>query len=158
MRLEYFQMVDRILALSIEQGHVRAAATVPTESPVFEGHFPDYPIMPGVLLIECMAQTAGWILLAQARFDRMPFLAAIKNAKLRNFVQPGTRLEIDARVLHEGSGFAVTKNEVLVEGTQVCSAEITFRILPFPASGVRDMLLAAAKRVEFPLEAIGHGQ
>jgi 3-hydroxyacyl-[acyl-carrier-protein] dehydratase len=158
MRLEYFQMVDRILALSIEDGHVRAAATVPTESPIFEGHFPDHPIMPGVLLIECMAQTAGWILLAQNRFDRMPFLCAIKDAKLRNFVEPGTRLEIDARVSHEGSGFAVTKNQVLVEGAQVCSADITFRILPFPTPGVRAMLLAAAKRVEFPLEAIGHGR
>jgi 3-hydroxyacyl-[acyl-carrier-protein] dehydratase len=158
MRLEYFQMVDRILALSIEDGVVRAAATVPTESPIFEGHFPDHPIMPGVLLIECMAQTAGWILLAKTRFDRMPFLAAIKDAKLRDFVLPGTELEIEGRILHEGSGFAMTKNQVLVAGTQVCSAEITFRILPFPASGVRDMLLAAAKRVEFPLEAIGHGQ
>jgi 3-hydroxyacyl-[acyl-carrier-protein] dehydratase len=158
MRLEYFQMVDRILALSIEEGHIRAAATVPTESPIFEGHFPDHPIMPGVLLIESMAQTAGWILLAQTRFDRMPFLAAVKDAKLRNFVQPGTQLEIDARVLHEGSGFAVTKNQVLVEGTQVCSADITFRIMPFPAAGVRNMLLAAARRVDFPLEAIGHGR
>jgi 3-hydroxyacyl-[acyl-carrier-protein] dehydratase len=158
MRLEYFEMVDRILALSIEDGHIRAGATVPMESPIFEGHFPDHPIMPGVLLIETMAQTAGWILLAKTRFERMPFLAAIKDAKLRNFVEPGTRLEIDGQVLHEGSGFAMTKNQVLIEGAQVCSAEITFRILPFPAPGVRDMLLAAAKRVEFPLEAIGHGQ
>jgi 3-hydroxyacyl-[acyl-carrier-protein] dehydratase len=158
MRLEYFQMVDRILALSIEDGHIRAAATVPMESPIFEGHFPDHPIMPGVLLVETMAQTAGWILLAQTGFERMPFLAAIKDAKLRNFVQPGTQLEIDSRVLHAGSGFAMTKNEVLIEGTQVCSADITFRILPFPAPGVRDMLLAAAKRVEFPLESLGHGR
>ncbi len=60
--------------------------------------------------------------------------------------------------LHEGSGFSVTKNQVLVEGAEVCSAEITFRILPFPAPGVRDMLLAAAKRVEFPLETIDHGR
>src|SRR4029453_11437454 len=108
MRLEYFQMVDRILALSIEQGHVRAAATVPTESPIFEGHFPDHPIMPGVLLIECMAQTAGWILLAKTRFDRMPFLAALKDAKLREFVLPGTELEIEGPILQEGSGFAMT--------------------------------------------------
>ncbi len=71
---------------------------MPTQSPIFEGHFPDYPIMPGVLLVESMAQTAGWILLAQTRFERMPFLAGIKEAKLRNFVRPGTEIEIDARV------------------------------------------------------------
>src|ERR671931_2467259 len=103
MRLEYFQMVDRILAVSAEDGHVRAAATVPTESPVFEGHFPDHPIMPGVLLVEAMAQNSGWIILALTKFERMPFLAGIKEAKLRNFVTPGTELELDARVLHEGS-------------------------------------------------------
>jgi 3-hydroxyacyl-[acyl-carrier-protein] dehydratase len=157
MRLEYFQMVDRILTLSVEDGHVRAAATVPMESPIFEGHFPDHPIMPGVLLVECMAQTAGWILLALTRFDRMPFLAGIKDAKLRSFVRPGTTLEVDARIVHEGSGFAMTKNQVLVEGTEVCSAEITFRILPFPAPGVRDMLLEAARRVQFPMESVANG-
>jgi 3-hydroxyacyl-[acyl-carrier-protein] dehydratase len=158
MRLEYFEMVDRILALSIEDGHARAAATVPMASPIFEGHFPDHPIMPGVLLIECMAQTAGWILLARTQFERMPFFAGIKDGKLRSFVRPGTALEIDARIVHEGSGFAMTKNQILVDGAEVCSAEITFRILPFPAGGVRDMLLTAARRVEFPLEAIAHGR
>jgi 3-hydroxyacyl-[acyl-carrier-protein] dehydratase len=158
MRLEYFQMVDRILALSTADGHVRAAATVPTQSPIFEGHFPDHPLMPGVLLIEAMAQTSGWLLLALTRFERMPFLAGIKDAKLRKFVAPATELEIDARLLHEGSGYAMTKSQILVAGAEACSAEITFRILPFPEPGVRNMLLDAARRMDFPLEAIGHGQ
>ena len=157
MRLEYFQMVDRILALSAQDGHVRAAATVPTESPVFEGHFPDHPIMPGVLLVEAMAQNSGWIILALTKFERMPFLAGIKEAKLRNFVTPGTELQLDTHILHEGSGFAMTKNQVLVKGAEVCSAELTFRILPFPSPIFRNMVLAAARRVEFPMETVAHG-
>ena len=157
MRLEYFELVDRVLAMSVANGHVRAAATVPTASTIFEGHFPDYPIMPGVLLIEAMAQTSGWIILAMTRFERMPFLVGVEKAKLRTFVTPGAQLELDATVMHEGSGFTRTKTKVLVERKEVCSAELTFRILPFPTPVVRDMLLAAARRVEFPMEALGHG-
>ena len=60
MRFEYFQMIDRIAALDVGGGWIRSACTVPTESTIFEGHFPTYPLMPGVLLLECMAQTCGW--------------------------------------------------------------------------------------------------
>ena len=53
--------------------------------------------MPGVLLIEAMAQTSGWIILALSRFERMPFLAGVKEAKFRNFVMPGTGLHADGK-------------------------------------------------------------
>ena len=75
MRLEYFQMVDRIAALDPEARIVRADCVVPDASPVFEGHFPGHPLLPGVLMIETMAQTGGWLVLAVLRFQRMPFLA-----------------------------------------------------------------------------------
>ena len=89
MRLEYFQMVDRIAALDPEARTVRADCVVPDASPVFEGHFPGHPLLPGVLMIETMAQTGGWLVLAVLRFQRMPFLAQVKEAKLRAFVVPG---------------------------------------------------------------------
>lgn len=59
MRLEYFQLIDRIVDLRIADRTIRAEATVPDTSTIFEGHFPGHPLMPGVLLIEAMAQTAG---------------------------------------------------------------------------------------------------
>src|SRR5215510_12179297 len=97
MQLEYFQLIDRILDLNLEEKTITVEAQVPKQSTIFEGHFPGYPIMPGVLLIESMAQTSGWLLLALLKFERMPFLAAVKEAKMRGgFVPPGELLTIEA--------------------------------------------------------------
>ena len=63
MRLEYFQLIDRVVDISLGDRKIRAEATVPQASTVFEGHFPGHPLMPGVLLIEAMAQTSGWLLI-----------------------------------------------------------------------------------------------
>ena len=101
MRLEQFQMVDRVVAMD-PPAEVRAECAVPAASPVFEGHFPDYPIVPGVLMIETMAQTGGWLLLALHRFDHMAFLAQVKEAKLRAFVAPSTQLAAEARCCTTG--------------------------------------------------------
>ena len=88
MHLEYFQLIDRIVDLNIGEKTITVEAQVPQHNTIFEGHFPGYPIMPGVLLIESMAQTSGWLLLALMKFERMPFLAAVKEAKMRGFVSP----------------------------------------------------------------------
>ena len=71
MRLEYFQLIDRIIALDTAGQTIRTEAIVPTSSTIFEGHFPGYPLMPGVLLCEAMAQTSGWLIIALTRFDRI---------------------------------------------------------------------------------------
>ena len=98
MQLEYFQLIDRILDLNTDEKTITVEAQVPQHNTIFEGHFPGYPIMPGVLLIESMAQTSGWLLLALMKFERMPFLAAVKEAKMRGFVSPGQLLTIEARI------------------------------------------------------------
>src|SRR5881398_1689194 len=122
MRLEYFQLIDRIVDLDLAQQTICAEARVPSASTIFEGHFPGYPLMPGVLLIEAMAQTSGWLLIAITKFARMPFFAAVKEAKLRSFVTPGQQLALSGKLVHEGSGFAVTKAEIRCEGKLVCNS------------------------------------
>jgi 3-hydroxyacyl-[acyl-carrier-protein] dehydratase len=72
MRLEYFQMIDRIHEIRLEDPSIRMEARVPAKSTVFEGHFPGYPLMPAVLLIETMAHTCGLLLLARIAFARLP--------------------------------------------------------------------------------------
>ena len=83
MQLEYFHMIDRIVGLEVDAKKIVVEAQVPKESTIFEGHFPGYPLMPGVLLIESMAQASGWLLLGLLKFERMPILAAVKEAKVR---------------------------------------------------------------------------
>jgi 3-hydroxyacyl-[acyl-carrier-protein] dehydratase len=157
MRLEYFQLIDRIIDLNLNDLTIRIEANVPTESTIFEGHFPGRPLMPGVLLIESMAQASGWLIIARMKFDKMPFLAAVKEAKLRTFVTPGQSLIVSAKIAHEGSGFAMTQASVAVEGKTVCNADLTFRIVDFPKGEFLDNMLAVAKRISFPLETVPHG-
>jgi 3-hydroxyacyl-[acyl-carrier-protein] dehydratase len=157
MRLEYFQMVDRITALDPAAGIVRADCHVPEASPVFEGHFPGHPILPGVLMIETMAQTGGWLVIATLRFTRMAFLAQVKEAKLRAFVAPGQDLATEARLLHDGSGYAMVEGRIISAGKAVASAEITYRVVPFPNETLRTQMLATARRVGVPEEFL-HGE
>lgn len=156
MHLEYFQLIDRIVDLNVGERTITVEAQVPQQNTIFEGHFPGYPIMPGVLLIEAMAQTSGWLLIALMNFERMPFLAAVKEAKMRSFVSPGDLLRIDANVVHEGSGYAITSAKIRVNGELRANATITFGIAPFPHPEMRGHMDAVAKRISFPQQAIPH--
>jgi 3-hydroxyacyl-[acyl-carrier-protein] dehydratase len=154
MQLDYFQLIDRIVDLNLEGKTIMVEAQVPEKHTIFEGHFPGFPIMPGVLLTEAMAQSAGWLVLGVLKFERMPFLAIVKEAKMRGFVTPGQLLTIDAKLEHEGSGFAVTKAKGRVGKDLKCSAEITFGLAPFPDPSFRTYMDAMANKIGFPLQAI----
>jgi 3-hydroxyacyl-[acyl-carrier-protein] dehydratase len=156
MQLEYFQLIDRIASIDLVDRSINVEAEVPLTSTIFEGHFPGRPLMPGVLLIEAMAQASGWLLIALMNFERMPFLAAVKDAKMRNFVAPGEKLEIAAKVTHEGSGFAMTSAEVRIAGKKTCNASLTFTHVPFPNEEFRQYMAIVAKRVGLPQPAGAH--
>ena len=117
MRIEYFQLIDRIVELDLPGRTIRTEATVPNTSTIFEGHFPGYPLMPGVLLIETMAQTSGWLVVAtNTNFERVAFLAAVKDVKLRTFVKPGDVTRVAAKLMHEGSGYADDHAQLDIDG------------------------------------------
>ena len=155
MRLEYFQMIDRVLAADGEG--LTAEARVPEASPVFEGHFPGHPLVPGVLLVETMAQASGYLLLRRFGFARMPFLASVKEAKLRTFVKPGETLLVDAQLVHEGSGYAVTKAKIKADGKPICDATLTLRVMDFPNAEMEKEMRGLAARIGLAVEAPADG-
>jgi 3-hydroxyacyl-[acyl-carrier-protein] dehydratase len=154
MRIEYFQLIDRIIDLNLNDLTIRVEANVPTESTIFEGHFPGRPLMPGVLLIEAMAQTSGWLIIGRTKFRKMPFLAALKEVKLRTFVTPGQTLAVSAKIVHEGSGFAMTEAAIRADGKKICNAEITFRVVDFPDGEFRASMDEVARRIAFPIKSV----
>ena len=154
MRLEYFQMLDRIVDVNVGERTIRTASTIPQadESPVFQGHFPGYPLMPGVLLIECMAQTTGWLVSALTGFTGLPALAGVKEGKIRSAVFPGDELEFEGKGVHEGSGYAVGESKGWCKGAAVCDAQLTYRIVPYPSPHFRVALQEWAERINFPVK------
>ena len=142
MKLEYFQMIDKIPSVDLEEKVLNATSTVPDESPVFEGHFPGHPLVPGVLMIETMAQASGILIMHTIDFEKIPLLAGVKEGKLRNFIGPKTDIEIKAEIIHEGSGFAVTKAEIRAEGKRIANAQLTFTIMPFPSPDLQNTIKA----------------
>lgn len=147
MLLEYFQMIDEVVSFDREALTLTARSTVPEKSPVFEGHFPGMPLVPGVLLIETMAQASGFLVLGITGFKAMPFLMSVDSAKMRTFVEPNQPLDIEAFLEHEGSGFAVTKAKITSEGKKVCDAQLKLRTMPFDQVPLGDIVRNRAKEL-----------
>src|ERR1700733_13045406 len=101
-----FLLVDRILELEPER--IVGIKNVTANEPFFIGHFPDFPVMPGVLIVEAMAQTAGGLVLKRIpdRESKLVLLGSIESAKFRKPVVPGDQLRIEMSVLRRKGSVA----------------------------------------------------
>ncbi len=119
-----FLLVDRIEELETER--VVGIKNVTVNEPFFAGHFPDYPVMPGVLIIEAMAQVAGVLVLSGIpdRKNKLVKLAGVDGAKFRKPVRPGDRLRMEMKVLRSRPAMAKVSGTATVDGVVVAEAEI----------------------------------
>lgn len=153
MRLEYFEMIDAVETLDLDAGTIRIASRLPTASPVFDGHFPGHPTLPGVLMLEIMSHAAGYILYQRHQRDRFVFLGSVKRARFRRFVKPGAALAVDARITHDSSAFSVAETRLMVDGAVAADAEIVMIVADFPTAALKAAFLDRSLRIRGPAAA-----
>jgi 3-hydroxyacyl-[acyl-carrier-protein] dehydratase len=121
-------LVDRIL--EVEPDRIVGIKNVTANEPFFAGHFPDFPVMPGVLIVEAMAQVAGVLVLMDMpnRANKLVFLAGIDNAKFRRPVVPGDQLRMEMKVLKKKASVAKMYGQATVDGVVVAEVEVLCKL------------------------------
>jgi 3-hydroxyacyl-[acyl-carrier-protein] dehydratase len=137
MRLERFQLIDRVEHFDPAAKSIVCRCEVPMESGIFDGHFPGHPLLPGTLMIEAIAQAAGMLVLVLHEFRRMPVLIGVDKARVRGMVKPGAALAAAGRLVQEGAGYVAAEGHITHEGKKVAEAEIRLGTLPFPSELLR---------------------
>lgn len=139
-----FLLVDRILELAPGVSIV-AQRTVPANEELFQDHFPGFPVMPGVLLTEMMAQAAGKCLAAQRLPRGVPMLAKILSATFRSWVRPGDTTLLYATIVANEERYATAECRLEVEGRVAAQARLFYSFMPAIqfAPSLRDDVLEA---------------
>ncbi len=123
-----FLLVDRIVEIEAER--VVGIKNVTLSEPWFTGHFPDFPVMPGVLIVEAMAQAAGVLVLKnmEDRQNKLVLLVAIENARFRRPVVPGDTLRMEMKVIKRKASVAKMAGVATVDGQVVAEVEVMCKL------------------------------
>ena len=126
-----FLLIDRVLEITPKQ-RIVAIKNVTINEPFFQGHFPGYPIMPGVLIVEAMAQAGGALLLTEIpdRADKLMVFTGIEEAKFRRPVTPGDQVRFEVDVLQWRSRAVKMQGKAFVDGKLVCEAIVMCQLVP----------------------------
>ena len=132
-----FLMVDRVVELY--ENHIVGIKNVSMNEEFFQGHFPGMPVMPGVLQVEALAQTAGLYAplfdpeSAEKNKDKLGLFAAIDGAKFKRPVVPGDRLRLEIEMIKIGR-VTSAKGRATVDGELACEADLKFMMVPRPSA------------------------
>ena len=122
-------MIDKIIEMDADESAV-GIKNVTVNEPFFVGHFPEFPVMPGVLIVEAMAQTAGVLVLKSIpdRDSKLVLLVSIESAKFRRPVVPGDQLRIEMTVIRRKGSVAKMAGRATVDGLLVAEAEVMCKL------------------------------
>jgi 3-hydroxyacyl-[acyl-carrier-protein] dehydratase len=123
-----FLLVDRIVEIGPER--IVGIKNVTANEPHFTGHFPNFPVMPGVMIVEAMAQCAGVLVLQslEDRANKLVLLVAIENARFRKPVVPGDTLRMEMKILKRKASVAKMAGVATVDGVVVAEAEVMCKL------------------------------
>jgi 3-hydroxyacyl-[acyl-carrier-protein] dehydratase len=121
-----FLLVDRVIHLDLELNEIIGLKNVTVNEPFFQGHFPGIPIMPGVLILEAIAQTGGILVHQKGYCGKIAVLANVKSAKFRRPVMPGDTLLLQIKGLHISPTGGKIEAKVMVGSQLVAEAELSF--------------------------------
>jgi len=126
-----FLLIDRVIDI-VRKKRIVAIKNVTVNEPFFTGHFPNYPIMPGVLMVEAIAQAGGALLLTEIpdRDNKLMVFTGIDSAKFRRPVVPGDQVRIEVKVLNWRSTAVRMQGTATVEGKVVCEATVMCALVP----------------------------
>ena len=123
-----FLLVDKITEME-EGKRVKGYKNVTINEPFFQGHFPEYPVMPGVLVLEALAQVGAVAVLSMEQFKgKNPLFAGADKVKWRRQVMPGDKLELECEIIKIKGPIGIGKAVATVDGKKACEAEIMFAI------------------------------
>lgn len=123
-----FLLVDRILEMSKEEGTIKGLKNVTVNEDFFNGHFPGHPIMPGVLIVEGMAQCLG-VLVMNEDEQKVPYFAAIEGVKFKSPVRPGDQIIYEGRIEKSRRNIVKATAMAKVDDKVVTEASFTFSIM-----------------------------
>lgn len=123
-----FLLVDRVLEMEAGKKAV-AIKNVTANEPFFNGHFPEYPVMPGVLIVEALAQTSGIAMMQTSENEgKLGLFAGIDKCRFKRQVVPGDQLKLEAEITRMRGSIAKANVKATVDDELVCEAEIMFAI------------------------------
>lgn len=124
-----FLLVDRILEMNLEENEILGQKNVTVNEPFFQGHFPGVPIMPGVLILEALAQTGGILVHQKGYNKKIAVLLNVANAKFRRPVVPGDVLLLHAKGIHVSGNGGKVKAKAMIGQALAVEAELSFALV-----------------------------